>query len=120
MYESRMSATAFPRFREHSTSCSRSTFGRVLPIRHMVEMSSASARKPRTAPQRRTREAASKKPASEVSQQSPPERAVVGPAHHNEGHGRRLTAAFEALENFPALAESRKRVLRVVTQDQPS
>ena len=39
---------------------------------------------------------------------------------HNEGHGRRLTAAFEALENFPALAESRKRVLRVVTQDQPS
>jgi len=26
--------------------------------------------------------------------------------HHNEGHGRRLTAAFEALEAFPALAES--------------
>jgi hypothetical protein len=24
---------------------------------------------------------------------------------HNEGHGRRLTAAFEALEAFPALAE---------------
>ena len=39
---------------------------------------------------------------------------------HNEGHGRRLTAAFEALEAFPALAESRKRVLRVVSQDQPS
>jgi putative nucleotidyltransferase with HDIG domain len=33
---------------------------------------------------------------------------------HNEGHGRRLTAAFEALESFPALAESRNRLLRVV------
>ena len=33
---------------------------------------------------------------------------------HNEGHGRRLTAAFEALEAFPALAESRNRLLRVV------
>src|SRR5215211_89050 len=39
---------------------------------------------------------------------------------HNEGHGRRLTAAFEALEAFPALAESRNRVLRVVREDQPS
>src|SRR6201988_1439945 len=39
---------------------------------------------------------------------------------HNEGHGRRLTKAFEALEAFPALAESRKRVLRLVSQDQPS
>ena len=36
---------------------------------------------------------------------------------HNEGHGRRLTAAFEALENFPALAESRDRVLRVVGEE---
>src|SRR5919206_4608399 len=39
---------------------------------------------------------------------------------HNEGHGRRLTAAFEALEAFPALAESRNRVLRVVREDQSS
>lgn len=39
---------------------------------------------------------------------------------HNEGHGRRLTAAFEALEAFPALAESRNRVLRVVREDRPS
>ena len=36
---------------------------------------------------------------------------------HNEGHGRRLTAAFEALEAFPALAESRNRLLRVVSQE---
>jgi putative nucleotidyltransferase with HDIG domain len=38
----------------------------------------------------------------------------VGGGRHNEGHGRRLTAAFEALESFPALAESRNRLLRVV------
>jgi len=40
--------------------------------------------------------------------------------HHNEGHGRRLTAAFEALEAFPALAESRNRVLRLFSEDQTS
>src|SRR3954468_4679002 len=39
---------------------------------------------------------------------------------HNEGHGRRLTAAFEALEAFPALAESRNRVLRVVREENSS
>ena len=38
----------------------------------------------------------------------------AGQRRHNEGHGRRLTAAFEALEAFPALAESRDRVLRLV------
>lgn len=36
---------------------------------------------------------------------------------HNEGHGRRLTAAFEALEAFPALAESRNRLLRLASAD---
>ena len=40
--------------------------------------------------------------------------------HHNEGHGRRLTAAFEALEAFPALAESRNRLLRLVSADRVS
>src|SRR5687767_2162348 len=39
---------------------------------------------------------------------------------HDEGHGRRLTGAFEALEAFPALAESRNRVLRVVREDRAS
>jgi putative nucleotidyltransferase with HDIG domain len=34
-----------------------------------------------------------------------------------EGHGRRLTTAFEALEAFPALAESRNRLLAVVEKD---
>jgi putative nucleotidyltransferase with HDIG domain len=41
-------------------------------------------------------------------------------SRHSEGHGRRLTAAFEALEAFPALAESRNRVLRVVRAERSS
>jgi putative nucleotidyltransferase with HDIG domain len=45
--------------------------------------------------------------------------AAVG-RHHNEGHGRRLTAAFEALEAFPALAESRNRVLALISQERIS
>jgi HD-like signal output (HDOD) protein/DNA-binding CsgD family transcriptional regulator len=39
---------------------------------------------------------------------------------HNEGHGRRLTAAFEALEGFPALVESRNRALLVLGEDHAS
>ncbi|MEA2390765.1 MAG: hypothetical protein QOK31_874 [Solirubrobacteraceae bacterium] len=46
--------------------------------------------------------------------------AQQAPRGHNEGHGRRLTAAFEALEAFPVLAESRNRVLRLFTQESPS
>ena len=42
---------------------------------------------------------------------------VSGERHQNEGHGRRLTVAFEALEVFPALAESRDRLLLVVSKD---
>ena len=38
----------------------------------------------------------------------------------NEGHGRRLTEAFEALEAFPALAESRNRLLRLSRDDSSS
>lgn len=41
------------------------------------------------------------------------------PAPAAEGHGRRLTAAFEALEQFPALAEPRDRMLRLVRDDHP-
>jgi putative nucleotidyltransferase with HDIG domain len=40
--------------------------------------------------------------------------------HHNEGHGRRLTAAFEALEAFPVMAESRNRVVRLFESGEPS
>ena len=43
--------------------------------------------------------------------------APTGERHQNEGHGRRLTLAFEALEAFPALAESRDRLLAVVSKD---
>ncbi len=61
-----------------------------------------------------------------IQPQQPQEGARVAPPaaavgrHHNEGHGRRLTAAFEALEAFPALAESRNRVLSLVSQDHTS
>jgi putative nucleotidyltransferase with HDIG domain len=43
--------------------------------------------------------------------------APTGERHQNEGHGRRLTLAFEALEAFPALAESRNRLLSVISKD---
>jgi putative nucleotidyltransferase with HDIG domain len=43
--------------------------------------------------------------------------ATPGARHQNEGHGRRLTMAFEALEAFPALAESRNRLLAVMSGD---
>ena len=46
--------------------------------------------------------------------------AVDASRRHNEGHGRRLTAAFEALEAFPALAESRNRILKLFSHEQPS
>src|SRR3712207_7017492 len=54
--------------------------------------------------------------------QTPPAAPQTGGAQrrHNEGHGRRLTAAFEALEAFPALAESRNRLLRLVSQERIS
>jgi HD-like signal output (HDOD) protein len=41
-------------------------------------------------------------------------------ARHNEGHGRRLTTAFEALESYPVLVESRNRVLRLFESGRPS
>jgi putative nucleotidyltransferase with HDIG domain len=40
-----------------------------------------------------------------------------GERHQNEGHGRRLMLAFEALDAFPALSESRTRLLSVVSKD---
>jgi putative nucleotidyltransferase with HDIG domain len=49
-----------------------------------------------------------------------PPAAMAVRRRHNEGHGRRLTAAFEALEAYPALAESRNRLLQLVREEQPS
>jgi len=57
-----------------------------------------------------------RRPAAASGQREP--HRVVGA--RNEGHGQRLTAAFEALERFPALAESRNRVLALVSEDRPS
>ncbi len=53
---------------------------------------------------------------------APVQRASSAPVqrHHNEGHGRRLTAAFEALEAYPALAESRNRLLRLLSAERIS
>src|SRR3712207_5543010 len=60
-------------------------------------------------------------PMSSAPMPTPPRSpATAAGGRHNEGHGRRLTAAFEALESFPALAESRNRLLRVVGAERPS
>jgi HD-like signal output (HDOD) protein/DNA-binding CsgD family transcriptional regulator len=40
--------------------------------------------------------------------------------HHNEGQGRRLTAAFEALEAFPMLAATRNRVVQLFEDGEPA
>src|SRR5947208_9699865 len=56
------------------------------------------------------------KPAVEVARATNAA-APAGERHQNEGHGRRLTMAFEALEAFPALAESRDRLLSVIAKD---
>jgi HD-like signal output (HDOD) protein/DNA-binding CsgD family transcriptional regulator len=37
--------------------------------------------------------------------------------HRDEGHGRRLLGAFEALETFPALSASRDQLLSVIGKD---
>jgi putative nucleotidyltransferase with HDIG domain len=61
-------------------------------------------------------------PATLVPAATPPRSPATAAVsrRHNEGHGRRLTAAFDALEAFPALAESRNRVLRLFTQEHTS
>src|SRR5579885_3131096 len=52
--------------------------------------------------------------------QTPTDPYAARERHHNEGHGRRLTAAFEALEAFPVMVESRNRVLRLFENGDPS
>jgi putative nucleotidyltransferase with HDIG domain len=68
----------------------------------------ASKPKPRTTTKSRSAEA-ERRPKSSG--------ATPAARHQNEGHGRRLTMAFEALEAFPALAESRNRLLAVISED---
>jgi putative nucleotidyltransferase with HDIG domain len=54
--------------------------------------------------------------ANETVASAPPARSAAQAVDERpgEGHGRRLTAAFDALEGFPALAESRNRLLALV------
>src|SRR5487761_1621955 len=40
--------------------------------------------------------------------------------HHNEGQGRRLTTAFEAVEAFPMLVATRNRVLQLFEEGEPA
>lgn len=48
---------------------------------------------------------------------APPFRRPLEPRFtRDQGHGHRLTAAFEALEGFPALGESRDRLLRLLDE----
>jgi putative nucleotidyltransferase with HDIG domain len=62
------------------------------------------------------KDAKTRRPAQAAGGASAPA-ASSGERHQNEGHGRRLTMAFEALEAFPALAESRDRLLSVISKD---
>jgi putative nucleotidyltransferase with HDIG domain len=65
---------------------------------------------------KKTKQAPAKAAANDAVRSAPPG-APAGERHQNEGHGRRLTMAFEALEAFPALAESRDRLLSVIAKD---
>jgi putative nucleotidyltransferase with HDIG domain len=65
-----------------------------------------------------TRKPSAPKPTPKSSNgASPAPPAPPAERHQNEGHGRRLTLAFEALEAFPALAESRDRLISVVSKE---
>jgi putative nucleotidyltransferase with HDIG domain len=55
-----------------------------------------------------------------VRKEGPTDPYAARERRHNEGHGRRLTAAFEALEAFPALAASRSQVMRLFETGEPS
>ena len=59
-------------------------------------------------------EAAEVQPRRQATTDETPPR-IGAQGQRQQGHGHRLTAAFEALERFPALAESRDRVLHLVT-----
>jgi putative nucleotidyltransferase with HDIG domain len=52
--------------------------------------------------------------------EGPGAKPAAAAAGRNQGHGQRLTAAFEALEEFPALAEPRNRLLRLVRDAHPA
>jgi HD-like signal output (HDOD) protein/DNA-binding CsgD family transcriptional regulator len=97
------------------------TFKEGSPVRR-ASKAGASAPSPSAARSGRTALAASPAQASAERRRTQPPAGrrsggASGERHQNEGHGRRLTMAFEALEAFPALAESRDRLLSVITKD---
>jgi putative nucleotidyltransferase with HDIG domain len=65
----------------------------------------------------RSRNGSAAAPPKRVPTTPAPERHASGERHQNEGHGRRLTVAFEALEAYPALTESRDRLLAVTSKE---
>jgi len=81
----------------------------------------ATAAKTKVKTKPKARKAADRRSAKPVQVERRPSPAAngapPGERHQNEGHGRRLTMAFEALEAFPALAESRNRLLSVISKD---
>jgi putative nucleotidyltransferase with HDIG domain len=54
---------------------------------------------------------------SAKSEGKAPAQTTAADGQRSEGHGRRLTTAFEALEAFPALSESRNRLLTLVSNE---
>jgi HD-like signal output (HDOD) protein/DNA-binding CsgD family transcriptional regulator len=76
----------------------------------------AAAKKSDVVTKPKAKVAKARRPAREPARANAPASAP-GERHQNEGHGRRLTMAFEALEGFPALAESRDRLLAVISKD---
>jgi putative nucleotidyltransferase with HDIG domain len=83
------------------------------------ERKSRQAESPSSLSEYTTKSTASPVAALAAVNMRPPDSYAAHERRHNEGHGRRLTAAFEALEAFPMLAESRSRVLRLFEGGEP-
>jgi putative nucleotidyltransferase with HDIG domain len=77
----------------------------------------AKAAKPASAPSPSPGAASTNGAGATVAAKASAQAHAQGERHQNEGHGRRLTIAFEALEAFPALAESRDRLISIVSKD---
>jgi len=82
-----------------------------------MQATAAAKKAPKKTSAASARSATSAKRANAPAQSTPHRGGQAGERHQNEGHGRRLTLAFEALEAFPALAESRNRLLSVIAKD---
>jgi putative nucleotidyltransferase with HDIG domain len=70
-----------------------------------------------TVPARMQDNLGARRPLATRPRRALPSTAAPRERHRDEGHGRRLTLAFEALEAFPALAESRDRLVSVIAGD---